>query len=247
MENCATISLLRRSGAGTRVMAVIAALMSGAGSVARADSVPRTHCGAISPRVIEVRTDGDFTQLTDRERSNLSYYLSRLKAAGEPVPSRLYLYRSSLVLEPAQRMSLIFPFRDCDEKKCIGTAVLPGESGTELKRFSYRRNMIVEPYLGATRASGQYYERDSRSYVFMDESERRFIAFHDVWRFSTNVAWSDFAAISKAQAVRSEARLLDLKREKLHPARPYYPFCFGNMFEADGPFVIPYRQPRTGK
>jgi hypothetical protein len=223
------------------VLASIFAL--GSGSPSYADSSPKASCGAISPRVLEVRTDGDLSQLTERERTNLRYYLTQLKAAGELISSQVFLYRNTRPLEPDLRLTLIFSARSCDEK-CIGTAVLPGESGMELKRFSFHKNMIVEQYAGTTRTLGHYYERNATSYVFMDENERHFIAFYDVLRLSKNVPWWDLAALKQAQSVRSESRVLDLKWDKDHPVRPYYPLCFGNMFEAEGPFVIPSRQPR---
>ena len=204
---------------------------------ARADSVPMPACGAISSRVIEVRTDGDLSNLTERERTNLTYYLNHLKATGEQASFQVFLFRGTLPWGPELRLSLIFPSRGCDQGKCIGTAVLPGEQGIELKAFSYRKNMIAEPYRGSTKLFGEFHERNSTSYIFMDEKERYFIAFNDVWRLPSNVQWTSLT-LKQAQPVRSEARMLSLKRQSDQPARRHYPLCFKNMFEAEG--IFPY-------
>lgn len=216
--------------------------LAGACSPAKADSVPKPICAAISSHVVEVRTDGDLSSLTERERANLAHYLDRVRATGKRLPFQLYIFRGTLPWEPELRLSLIFPSRNCDQEKCFGTAILPNENRTDAVSFAYRNNLIVEPYRGSTNIVAGFQERDATSYIFMDDQERKFIAFHDVHRLPLDVPWNP-GTIRQAKPIRSSVSIIDTRPSVVQPSRPNYKECFKNMFEASG--FIPASTPKT--
>jgi hypothetical protein len=209
---------------------------------AKADSVPKPICAAISSHLVEVRIDGDLSSLTERERANLAHYLDRVKASGKRLPFQVYIFHGTLPWEPELRLSLIFPTKKCDQEKCFGTAILPNENMTDVVRFAYRNNLIVEPYRGSTSIIAGFQERDATSYIFMDDQERKFIAFHDVHRLPLDVPWNP-GTIKHAKPIRSIASIIDTRPSVVQPSRPNYKECFKNMFEASG--FIPAGTPRT--
>jgi hypothetical protein len=166
--------------------------------------------------------------LTERERINVSHYLSARK---DPNQARIYLYRSRHSWEPEPNLSLIFPARDC-ERSCVGTAVLPRNDGFDLIDFSYRKNFIAEPYYGQPKIIDGFQEKRSRSYIFMDRRERRLIAFFDFQRLPIGVPWNR-ETMKQAQSVRSGYSALDFSFN-LHRN---YPACYKNIFEVHG--IIP--------
>src|SRR5438128_2357433 len=79
-------------------------------SAVSADDTPRPTCAAIAPRVLEIYLARGVSALplTERERINVSHYLSARK---DPDRDRIYLFRSRHSWEPEPNLSLIFPTR----------------------------------------------------------------------------------------------------------------------------------------
>jgi hypothetical protein len=196
-------------------------------SAVRADDTPRSTCAAIAPRLLEIYLARGVSTLplTERERINVSHYLSARK---DPDRSRIYLYRSRHSWEPEPNLSLIFPTRDC-ERSCIGTAILPRLGGFDLVDFSYRKNLIARPYNGEPETIDGFQEKRSTSYILMDPHERRLVAFFDFQRLPLAIPWNK-ETLKQAQSVRSSHSVLENS-----PIRHRnYLACYKNVFEVNG-------------
>lgn len=162
--------------------------------------------------------------LTERERINVSHYLSARK---DPDRSRIYLYRSRHSWEPEPNLSLIFPTRDC-ERSCIGTAVLPRGDQFDLVDFSYRKNLIGEPSSSQAKTVNGFQEKQSTLYFFMDVAERNFVAFFDFQQLPVGIPWN-LETLKQAQSVRSTMSILRVRDRTKN-----YIACFKNVFGVEG-------------
>jgi hypothetical protein len=163
--------------AGMRIFACVA-LLTGSTENLKADDWPKTSCTTISARVLEIRTD-DLSSLSQRQQANISYYLAEEARENKKKPRKLSIINDATFRNQQLNFSLIFPNGGC-QHRCVGTAVLPGSGKIRLQKFSYRNNLVVQPNSQPAAVSDRQYR--SLSLVLLDEKERTFFAFYDVFR-----------------------------------------------------------------
>ena len=162
-----------------RFLACLALLTAGTANL-WGDDTPKTSCETISARMLEIRTN-DLSSLSQRQQTNISYYLAEEARENKKKSHRLYIFNDATLRNQQLNFSLIFPNGRC-ERGCLGIAVLPSSDKIRLQKFSYRNNLVIQPNPQPAGVSNQQHR--SVSLVLLDEKEQSFLAFYDVFRRS---------------------------------------------------------------
>lgn len=165
------------AAAGIRIFACLALLTGGTANL-RGDDTPKTSCETIPGRMLEIRTN-DLSDLSQRQQTNISYYLSEEARENKKKSLRLYVFNDATLRNQQLNFSLIFPNGRC-ERGCVGTAVLPSTDKIRLQKFSYRNNLVIQPNPHSAAVNNQQHR--SVSLILLDEKEQSFLAFYDVFR-----------------------------------------------------------------
>jgi hypothetical protein len=209
--------------AGIRLFACLALLTADIANL-RADDTPKTSCETISERVLEIRTD-DLSSLSQRQQSNIAYYLAQEARENRKIPTRLNIFNDKLLWNQQLNFSLIFPYGGCPHPhRCVGTAVLPILNKIRLQRFSYRRNLVIAPNAQLATAANQ--KNISASLVLLDEKEHSFIKFYDVYQVPAAIDGN--GKPNQSDYVRSEYSIIATARGSLKKSN--YLACLQNVF-----------------
>lgn len=208
--------------AGIRLFACLALLTADIANL-RADDTPKTSCETISERILEIRTD-DLSSLSQRQQSNIAYYLAEEARENRKIPTRLSIFNDKLLWNQQLNFSLIFPYGGCPHPhRCAGVAVLPSLDKIRLQRFSYRRNLVIAPNVQLATAANQ--KNISASLILLDEKEQSFLKFYDVYQMP---AIDGNGKPHQPDYVRSEYSVMSTRRGSLKNSN--YLACLQNVF-----------------
>jgi hypothetical protein len=207
---------------GMRIFACLVLLTGGTANL-WGDDTPKTSCETISERILEIRTD-DLSILSQRQQSNIAYYLAEEARENRKIPTRLSIFNDKLLWNQQLNFSLIFPYGGCPHPhRCAGMAVLPGSDKIRLQRFSYRRNLVIAPNVQLATAANQ--KNVSASLVLLDNKEHSFLKFYDVYQ---TPAIDGNGKPHHPDYVRSEYSLIATRRGSLKNTN--YLACLQNVF-----------------
>jgi hypothetical protein len=208
--------------AGMRILACLA-LLTGDAANLRADDTPKAYCQTIPEWTVEIRTN-DLSSLNQRQRANIAYYLANEAQETGKIPATLRIFKDEPLWNQTLNFSLIFPYGRCPHpNRCTGTAVLPGLDKIRLQKFSYRRNLVMAPYVQSVTATNL--QNISASLVLFDEKEQSFLRFYDVYQ---TPAIDGNGKQLRPDYLRSEYTVMMTGRERFKSSS--YSACLQNVF-----------------
>jgi hypothetical protein len=214
-----------------KLFTFVVALLAATVSNLLGDDMPKTRCVSVSS-LVESVPPYDLSSLSQTQQSNVSYYLKELARNNLEIPPRLKVLKGPFFSDQSHKdahihFTLIFSDGDC-ENECTGNAVLPNPTGVKLRKFSYRKNLVIRP--GPYPSPADIHETALGSLILLDEKGRSLIAFRDVFDMTVaNPKPDRELKYSRSEYLRftPENVWTDLRRN--------YSACLQNVFPVNAP------------
>jgi len=223
-------SLRRLSSVIYEVLYVMIVLLVGTTTSVYSDDTLKTLCISVSSLIVDVRPY-DLSELSQVQQSNVRHYLDELARSNLKPPPSLHVLQDQVFKDRSSNdtqlhFTLIFSSSNC-QSQCPGTVVLPASDSFEIRKFSYHKNIVVQP--NKYPFDGNKVETVLGSLILLNENDKSLLAIHDVFnRVAPNRIADRKLEYSRSEYSNIAARSLGADFES-------YLACLRNVFEVNSP------------